>query len=297
MEAGATDTATAVEDSSAPIETLAPESPERVTSEQPGKEQAAPEIDLEGEQVIEFGGKTYTLKGKELQSVLDSHQALTEKEKALNRDYTQKMQALQAERKSFQSAFGRMPEPQELHAMSKLFQAYFADESAAKVIDAILSGQDLQSVLGQSTNPSKSAIPEVSALQQKIRSLETQLSQFVSGSEQEKQQAIEAEGRRNFDTWKNSKQSQGVNVPEEIIDAVIETAGVLLRRNTSWDVNKALDEALRRETIDQVENQTAKKLFAKADSAKKAPTIKITPKSPVKSDAASGYADIFRSAM
>ena len=301
-ETEATEAATATEDLTAPTETLAPESEGQELPKQPDAEQkpeeAQPEFDPESEQVIEFAGKTYTLKGKELQAILESQNALTEREKALNRDYTHKSQALARERKSIESAFGMMPSPEEFQALGKLYQSYLSDPNIAGVIDAILNGEPLDSVLGQSPNQNKnSQSPEVSSLQREIQSLKSQLSQFVSGSEREKQEAAYNEGERLFNSWQQAKKASGVTIPEEIIDSIIETATILKRRNPSWDTNKALDEALRRETIDEIQKTVTKTVLAKADQAKKTSAIKITPKSAQRSEKDMGYSEIFMNAM
>lgn len=301
----ATEEVTTSEDLAQPKDNLAPEIEGQETPSKPdleadpeGGKQEASKFDPEAEQLIEFNGKTYTLKGRELQSILDNQASIAEKEKALNRDYTQKTQALARERKSIEAAFGRMPEPEEINALGKLYQSYLSNPEVAKVIDAILNGEPLDSLNGSAPNQVKqSNNPEVSALNQKIRQLEGQLSKFVSTSEQKEQEAAYNEGKRLFDSWRDAKQKSGQTIPEEIIDAVIETATVLRRRNPSWDTQKALDEALRRETIDQVEKTTAQKVLANADKAKKNSAIKITPKSAQKSDASMGYRDIFQSAM
>lgn len=296
----ATDGVTAPEDLSKPQDNLAPESEGQETPSQPELEQK-PEgepssFDPEAEQVIEFNGKQYTLKGKELQTLLESQSAIAEKEKALNRDYTQKTQALARERKSIESAFGKMPEAEEFQALGKVYQAYLSDPQVARVIDSILAGSlDLGSV--EPTPGKTQQSPEVLSLQREINALKGQLSQFVSGTEREKQEAAYNEGKRIFDTWREAKTKQGQNISEEIIDAVLETANVLKRRNPNWDANKALDEALRRETIDQIEKTATQKVLGKADQAKKMSAIKITPKSPAKSDASMSYADIFRTAI
>lgn len=298
----ATDGVTAPEDLTHPNETLAPEIEGQETPLKPGEENPegkAPEFNGDEEQVIEFGGKTYTLKGKELQTLLENQAAFAEKEKSLNRDYTQKTQALARERKSIESAFGgRMPQSEEFQALGKVYQAYMQDENVAKVIDAVLSGEPLQSVLsGQPAQGKGSQSPEVTALQSEIRALKGQLSQFVSTSEQKEQEAAYTEGKRIFDSWMKAKNDSGVKVPDEVIDSVLETASILRRRNPDWDTNKALDEALRRETIDQIEKSTTSKILEKADKAKKMPSIKITPKSSQKADASMGYKEIFQSAM
>lgn len=288
--------ATTVAEDSRPEETLAQGSPEPEIEGQPEETpEQKPTFDPNSEHEIEFNGKKYVVKGGELQGILENTSKLSEKEKSLNRDYTQKTQQLAAQWKSIDEAFGRRPEPQELQGLGKLYQAYFADEKVAKVIDAILTGQPLDSVIGDANQGKVSKDPTFNALEQEIRGLKAQLSQFVSSSEQEKHSAVQQEGKRIFDTWMKSKQDQGKNVPEEIIDAVLETAGLLRKRNPDWDASKALDEALRRETIDQMTQDTTKKVLAKADSAKKSSPIRITPKVAAKSEGS--YADIFRNAI
>lgn len=300
QDTGTPDDVTTTEDS-VPDETLAPE----ISDQEISEEQVSPEeqdethvFDPEAEQVIEFNGKTYTVKGSELQNILESHQALAERERNQNRDYTQKTQALAEERKSIEQAFGgRMPEPQEMQAMGKLFNAYFQDEQVAKVVNAIIEGQPLEQVMSAQPAQGEGPLsPEVSALSQEIRGLKAQLNQFVSGTEQEKQNQQYAEGKRIFDSWMQGKAQKGESVDETIIDSVLETAKILLRRNPSMDKQKALDEAYRRETIDQVQQDATKKVLVKADQAKKQKAIKITPKAPVKQEDSS-YATIFQSAM
>lgn len=269
--------------------------PEVNPGEEALPETVEPAFNPDEEHVIEFNGKQYSVKGSELVSILENQQKLAEKEKSLHKDYTQKTQALAAQRKSFEESFGRMPEPQELQALGKLWKSYFADQRVQNIVDAIVSGKPLEAVLNQpAANPSESQNPEVAELRTYIQSLEAKLEEFSSGIQQEKQTSAYNEGKRIFETWKQGKESQGSKISEEIIDAVLETAGILLKRNPTWDQQKALDEAYRRETIDQVENAQAKKVLQKADSAKRSSGIKITPKAAVKSDTSKSYSEILR---
>lgn len=293
MVEGTPEEATAIPDS-VDQETLAPESPEPETSEANPEETAPSEFDLEAEQEFELLGKSYKLTGKALQEALENSAKLAEKERSLNRDYTQKTQQLSEQRKSIESAFGRMPEPQELQALGQVWKTYFENPDFAKVVDSVLAGQPLSTAVSQPGQGSQS--PEVAALNQEIRTLKAHLSQFTSGYEQEKKQSAYNEGKRNFDSWMKAKTEQGITVDESKIDAILETAGLLMKRNSDWDVPKALDEALRRETIDSVERATAKKVLTNADKAKKAGTIRITPKSVQKPVSEMSYAEIIKNA-
>lgn len=269
-------------------ETLSPESAEQETSAQP--EEA---FDPEAEQEIVIGDKTFTLKGAELISTLENLQGLADKEKNLNRDYTQKMQQLGETRKSFETAFGRMPESQEIEALGKVWNAYYSNPKAAEAINAIISGN----FDGIGSQQEETGNPESDALKREINALKTQLSQFTSSSEQREQARLQQEGQRVFESWKSAKESEGVQIHDDIIDNVLETASILRGRNPSWDVNKALDEALRRETIDQNESTAVKKVIKKAAEAKKTGSIKITPKATTKSDSSKSYSEIFSEAM
>lgn len=286
---GATEEPTGFEDSQTE-ETLAPESAEQETSAQ--TEEA---FDLDAEQEIVIGDKRFNLKGTDLISTLENLQSLADKEKNLNRDYTQKMQQIGETRKSFESAFGRMPEAGEIQALGKIWNAYFSNPKAAEVIDALIAGNLDQ--LGKTQPSEGSDNPEVAGLKQEINMLKNQLTQFTSSSEQREQQRLQQEGERIFNAWKSSKESQGQVISEDKIDAILEMAGFLRQKNPSWDTNKALDEALRRETIDLTESNATKKVIKKAEEAKKTGSIKITPKAPTKPTASMSYSEIIQSAM
>lgn len=298
---GAIEESTGFENSQ-PEETLSPESDGQETPEQSSDENSegaeqAPEFDPEAEQTLEFNGKSYTLKGNELASMLENAQALAEKEKSLNRDYTQKTQELGEVRKSFESAFGgKIPERDELQALGKVYDAYFKNPEAQRIIDAVISGNLDQINGSQTPNSENNGDPVVKALQQEIMGLKSQLSQFTSNSERKEQERLQQEGQRAFESWRSGKENQGQKVPDELIDPVLETAGILLKRNPSWDTNKALDEALRRETVDQIENSATRNVLKRADKAKTG-SIKITPKAPTKSDSSKSYSEIFEDAM
>lgn len=297
---GAIEESTDLENSQ-PEETLSPESEGQETPEQDSEENSegaeTPEFDAEAEQTIEFGGKSYTLKGAELSAILENAQALADKEKSLNRDYTQKTQELGEVRKSFESAFGgKIPEREELQALGKVYDAYFKNPEAQRVIDAVISGNFDQINGSQTPGSKEGGDPVVKALQQEIMGLKSQLSQFTSNTERKEQERLEQEGQRAFESWRSGKEKQGQKVPEELIDPVLETAGILLKRNPSWDTSKALDEALRRETVDQIENSATKSVLKRADKAKTG-SIKITPKAPTKADTSKSYSEIFADAM
>lgn len=294
-----TDAGVPAEELTPPVETLAPEGEAQDKALQPDVNAPKPDTnaELEAEHELEFLGKKFNLKGKDLIEALESRSKVSQLEKQLHRDYTQKTQQLAAERKSLEQAFGgRSPEPQELQAMSKLFNAYTSNPQAQQIIDAILSDSPLDAV--SNANPNKAqANPEVSALQSHIKRLEGQLSQFMSSSEMREKQTAADQGKRIFDSWAEGKAKSGAKITDDQIDTLLEDAATLRRRNPTWDVNKALDQAYRYLTIDSQEQNATTKVLQRADNAKRTSTIKITPKSTAKAAGAEKYSDIFKSAM
>lgn len=296
---GATEEVTTPEDSM-PDETLAPENstPERVEGEPDevteNQETETP-FDPEAEQTLEFNGKTYTLKGTELSEMLEKASSLAEKEKNLNRDYTQKTQELAEVRKSFESAFGgKVPGAQELQNLGQIYKAYFDNPQFQKAVDRVLSGQPLDESGSQGN---ENVDPTIAGLKHKIHQLESHLSQFTSSTEQRERERANQEGQRLFNSWLDGKKGEGLDVPENLIDPILETAGVLLKRNPGWDTKKALDEAYRRENIDNLENGAVKKALKKADGAKRTQTVKITPKGSSKPDSQKSYSEIIQESM
>ena len=240
---------------------------------------------------LEIGGKFYSGKQSEILELLENHQKLVEKEKSLNRDYTQKTQALAETRKSFEQAFGRMPEPQEIQNLGKLWQAYYENPKAAQMIESILKGN--LEALSEATNQNKQT-PDAytQSLETKIASLENKLTQFTSSIEQREQAQIEAESKKTWDGWVSKMAGQKVQITEEIDEAMTPFIEALSKKHPDWDDNKVLDEAYRYATIDKQHVKIASKILIDADQAKKNQPPKITPKSTQKSESEKSYAEL-----
>lgn len=247
-----------------------------------------PETENDPEITVEIGGKTFSGKQSEILDRLENWSKVAEKEKSLNRDYTQKTQALGEVRKSFESSFGRMPEKQEIAAMGKLYQAYFADEKSAQVIDAILSGS-LDQVLGgvqpkpQSSSPQT---PEVRALKQEMSSLRAEL-------QRDKELSQKAQSEKTWNSWVEKMVGQKVQISEDIEKGMVPFISAFSQSHSEWDDNKILDEAYRYATIDKLPLKIASNVLVDADKAKKTNPPKITPRATQKSDSEKSYADIF----
>lgn len=304
---GTTEAATAVEDSSygqIALEGQA-EAPIKPEAGVKAEEETTPEVSEQPqtseEVILEIGGKEYSIKQADLLDYLanqskfaDREKNLTEKEKSLNRDYTQKSQQLAEVRKSFEGAFGRMPQTDEIQALGKVWQAYFKNPQAKQAVDAIINGRFDQISKGASTQePGKEPDPYVSQLEAKISELENRLGEFTeSFTEREEAQRM-GEAQKTWQSWADEKSKAGIKITDEIDQAMAPFITALKAKHPDWDSNKILDTAYKHATIDDIEKATATKVLKSADQAKNSTIQRIKPKAPASSDKEKTYKDIF----
>lgn len=251
--------------------------------------------------VLELGGKSFTMKQSEAIELLESaskfaerEKVLAEKEKSLNRDYTQKTQALAEVRKSLETSFGRMPQAEELSALSKVWKAYFENPQAQDILNQIIAGTFHGGVSPQSTGKQDAYTQQ---LQSKIAQLEERLEQFLSTNQEKEQQKTQVEAQNLWKSWVEKKSSEKVQISEEVDAAMAPFVVAIRNAHPEWEAHRILDEAYRHATIDTLKTDTAKKVLLSADEAKKRGTIRITPKTPMKSEKEMGYKDIVQEAM
>ena len=266
--------------------------PEEVSSKEQPKEEAPSEEDPEI--TVEIGGKTFTGKQSEILANLENVTKLAEKEKNLLKDYTQKTQAIAAQRKSFEEAFGEIPSPENLKSLGKLYQAYFSDPKAAEIIDAVLAG-DVDSLLqgGAQETATGTKNPETTALKQQIAALEGKLSEFQESIQSQAEKQARGESKKTWDSWVSKRQGaeQGFQITEDIDQAMSPFITALSKQHPDWDDHKILDAAYRHATIDQQPAKIASKILVSADKAKNNPP-KITPKGAQKPESEKGYAEL-----
>ena len=260
---------------------------------QPSGEQQTAE---DPEVVLEIGGKEFVMKQSEALKVLENQaqyaereKALTEKEKSMQRDYTRKTQELAGIRKSFESSFGRVPEMQEINALGKVYQAYMANPKVAEVIDSIISGKFVDGV-----SPARygSGDAYTQNLESQIRMLEQKVEGFVSSSQEERAMQVEAEAVGKVQGWIAKQAEKGVQITEEIDAAMEPFVAAIRRAHPDWEAHRILDQAYRHATIDNIQSDTAKKVLKSADEAKKTGQIRITPRTPIKSDSDKSYREM-----
>lgn len=304
---GTTEAATATEDSgySEILEGQA-EAPIKPEASEESAEKTTPEVDKapaeDPEVILEIGGKEFTMKQSEAVQVLENHakiaereKALTEKEKSLNRDYTQKSQQVAEFKKSFESAFGRVPERNEIQALGKVWKSYFSNPQAKQAIDAIISGNFSAISKGAGTQSGdKEGDTYTSQLEQKIFELEEKLNGFTSTLEERENQKLEGEAKQITSSWKAEKAKAGVKITDEFIKSEMEPFFEALRfKNPDWTGHQILDRAHQLATIGDIEKTAASKVLKSADEAKKGTIPRIKPKSSAKGDSEKTYGEIF----
>lgn len=258
-----------------------------------------PETDEEV--VLEIGGKSFTMKQSEAVQLLENatklqerERALSDKEKSLNKDYTQKTQMLAGIRKSFDENFGLVPQPEEMKALGKVYKAYLENPQVQDVINRILQGTFDG---GQPGQPQGKGDAHTQHLQQEIAQLKSRLEGFLSASEQEKTEKTQGEAQNQWKTWVSEKEKSGVKITEEVDASMAPFVVAIKNAHPDWDASRILNEAYRHATIDTQEQTTAKKVLTNVDEAKKRGVIKITPKTPVKTEKEMSYAEIISAAQ
>jgi hypothetical protein len=257
-----------------------------------------PETDEEV--VLEIGGKSFTMKQSEAVQLLenatklqDRERALSDKEKSLNKDYTQKTQMLAGIRKSFDENFGLVPQPEEMKALGQVYKAYLASPLVKETIDRILQGTFDG---GQPNNPQGKGDAYSRQLENKISMLESRLEGFLSATEQEKAEKVSGEAQNQWKNWVSEKEKGGVKITQEVDASMAPFVVAIKNAHPDWDASRILNEAYRHATIDTQEQTTAKKVLTNVDEAKKRGVIKITPKTPAKAEKEMSYAEIFSQA-
>lgn len=250
-----------------------------------------PNFNPDEEVEIELGGKKFLMKQGDVVALLEKNQGLTEKEqklsqleKQLNRDYTQKTQAIAEFRKSLESNFGRVPQADELQALGKVWKEYFRNPQAKAAIDQILSG-------GVSTQDGK-VDAHSQALQSRIDELEQKLLGFTSSIEEEKSAQAQSQAKSAWDQWAAEKAKSGVKITEEIDTEMSYFIPAIRQRNPDWDNARILNEAYAIATRGQADQKAVSKVLQSVDQAKKKGVLKITPKTPAKSEKDQSYAEL-----
>ena len=249
-------------------------------------------VNLDEEVSFEVAGKSYTMKQAQIVEALEKahvlaerEKSISEKEKFLNKDYTQKSQANAQFRKAVETTFGRFPENDELNALGKLWKQYFQNPQAKQLIDRVLTGQFEE---GNGSVQSK-VDPYVRSLEQKIADLEERHNTFASSLTEREQMAQNAESQKLWGNWVKSKDSQGIKITTEVDQKMAPFVSAIRQANPDLSSEQVLDEAYKHATIDQLKQDVAKQTLVSADKAKKQGIIKITPKGGTSNDASKSY--------
>lgn len=301
---GTPETATAVEDSSygkilegeaeAPIKPDAGAKTEEQTTPEVGEQPAA-----DGEVEIEVGGKVFTVKQSELlehlenrSKIAEREKTLSEKEKSLNRDYTQKSQQVAEFRKSVEGAFGRFPEAPELQALGKLWKSYFQNPQAKQVIDQILTGRTVSQAPGAGAQEQGQENPYISQLEQKISELEERLGTFTQTFEDRDNAERQGNAQKTWQSWTAKKAEAGIKITEDVDAKMAPFITALKQAHPDWEANQILDIAYKHATIDDIEKTVQGNVLKSVDEAKKQTIPRIKPKSAARADSEKTYADI-----
>lgn len=275
------------------------------TNSAPNPEPETPAaVDPEEVLIFEVDGKDVSIKRGDLANLTkfsEREQALNEREKLLNKDYTQKSQINSEFRKSIEGSFGRMPEPQELQELGKVWKAYFSNPKAQQAIDAILSGrfdQISQGQPNQSQGQESQFETELQKRDQKIAELEARLDETAQSFEQRETSKQQLEAKATWNGWAESKAKEGIKITagDAMDQKMAPFVHMLRNQNPDWDAKKVLDEAYDYATMRESKQKIVGEVLQSADAAKKKNPPRITPKSPVKSDDTKSYAEIVREA-
>ena len=211
------------------------------------------------------------------------------------KDYTQKTQEIAQQRKSFEQAFGKLPQSQELANLGKLYQQYFKSPDVKAAIDAVLAGKNLREIFaGDNQTPKQPQDVYVQTLEAKIQELESKLDHFSTSFEEREQERGVSEAQKVFESWKADKKSKAnVDVTEEIDAEMAYFIPSIKQKHPDWDANKILDEAYRHATIDQQGQRIASQVVQNAETLKTKPAPKINSKAPLIPEDKKGYAEIF----
>lgn len=209
-------------------------------------------------------------------------------------DYTKKTQEISEFRKSLEESFGRQPQIDEIKALGKLVQSYYRDPKAQEVINAILSGNFKPEAPSNQAKDSNTQ-----ALEQKIATLEEQLSKFTQSIEEREMQKLSAESQKTWESWvaKKQQENKSFQVTPEVDQAMGVFIDAITKKHPDWNDMQVLDEAYKHATIGELETQLRSKLLKSADKSKETNPPKINPKNPQKTDSDMSYKEIFLGAQ
>ena len=253
-----------------------------------------PTVNLDEEVILELGGKEFKVKMGQALEALESQQKLVEKEKNLEKGYTQKFQDLAEQRKSFERALGTQVTPELTQAIGKVFQHANRDPLLADILNSVAAGQDYKKLL--STNQ-PSADPTIGALQQEINSLKQQLGHFTTSFQEREQAQTMAAAKGDWDKFVQTQKTQGNEVTEEIDKRMAVFIPALKSAHPEMDNQSILAEAYRHATIGSMTQTAVKNILIDADKAKKTGSIRIKPKAPSKPDSEKTYSEIIAEQM
>lgn len=210
-------------------------------------------------------------------------------------DYTKKTQAISEIRKSFEGAFGQLPEPQDIKALGHIWKTYHANPQFKQVLDAVFSGQDFTKVIGQAPSaekPNPNGLPP--EVQAHIQKLESKIDQLTHGFESRQEAEVNQRAKEEWESWVEKQTKSNVQITEEIDKSMVPFVDALSKAYPDWDTNKILDAAYRHATIGEVEKKIVSQTLQEADKAKIRQPPKITPKTGNKPESDMSYGDILR---
>jgi hypothetical protein len=258
-----------------------------------------PTVNLDEEVILEIGGKEFKVKVGQALEALEYQQKLTEKEKNLDKGYTQKFQSLSKERESIEllgKSIGAQVTPELAKAVGTVYQTAYKDPLLADILNAVAAGQDYKRLLGQQTN-NQSTDPTISALQQEINGLKQQLGTFTSSFQEKEQAQTLRAAKGDWDKFVETQKSQGNEVTEEIDKGMAVFITALKSAHPEMDNQSILAEAYRHATIGSISQTAVKNVLIDADKAKKTGSIRIRPRAPSKPDSEKTYSEIIAEQM
>lgn len=267
-------------------EAVAGESPAPQDGEASPQEKAPEDPEV----TVSVGGRDFTLKQSEALELLERRASLYEKEKSLNRGWTQKTQALAAERKAYEEAFGRHPEAQELKALGQIYRKYFADEKVRNLIDAILA-EKLDETMPQDEGGSDPLAKRLMALERKLEQKFGSLEQAVA-SREEHERLLEAQ--RHWNGWVAEKKAGKTEITPEIENQMVPFITAFREAHPDWEPRRILDEAFRHATIGQAEANATKKVLINLEDAKKKTPPRITAQPAKKAESEKTFGEILQ---
>jgi len=265
-----------------------PEEQEQTPEKPPEKPEGTPETPFL-ELVVDEGQKLSFKTEEEFNQFLEKNKTLNEGFMRQS-DYTKKTTEVSSVKKSFVESFGRVPEPRELQALGKIYQAW-SDPKYQEVLSAIINDRPLPSPV----SPAEPLEPE-DPVQKEIRELRSSFEGYVKRQEGQEAQKSRDQAQNSWNSWKEGRETKGEKITEEIETTMGPTIAALDKIHPEWDDNKILDEALKRAKIindpDGSKKEIVKETLQSADSAKKKTPLKTTPTQPEKTVSESSYSEL-----